>query len=178
MAALPNLITVEQFRLLPDGGNYCYELRHGEVVAMTRPKAGHWQLQRRLERLFQPKLASFGEVAVEVPYRAVPEFDLRAADVAVISSVRWDAIEPEGDLYGAPELVIEVISPSNTKARLRETVSLCLANGSIECWIVDRQRKSITVVRKDGTTSLYEGDTAIPLTAFGSDALPLADIFE
>jgi Uma2 family endonuclease len=178
MAALPNLITVAQFHELPDGGNYCYELHHGEVVAMTRPKPRHWQLQRHLERLLQLKLASFGEVAVEVPYCAVPEFDLRAADVAAISHERWKTIKPDVDLQGAPELVIEVLSPSNTKAQLQETVSLCLAKGAIECWLVDSKRKSITVVRKDGATSLYEGETEIPLPAFGSDGLRLAEIFE
>jgi Uma2 family endonuclease len=178
MAALPNLITVEQFHQLPDGGNYCYELHHGEVVAMTRPKPGHWQLQRHFMDLLRPKLSDFGEVAVEVPYCAVPEFDLRVADVAAISHKRWNAIHPDVDLQGAPELVIEVLSPSNTKAKLRETVSLCLANGAWECWIVNAKQRSITVVRKDGTTSVYEGDSAIPLTAFGSDCLRLADIFE
>jgi Uma2 family endonuclease len=178
MAALPNLITVEQFHELPDNGNYCYELHHGEVVAMTRPKPGHWQLQRHLEHLLQPKLADFGEVAVEVPFCAVAEFDLRVADVAAISRERWQEIQPEIDLQGAPELVIEVLSPSNTRAKLQDTVSLCLANGTVEFWILNRQRKSVTVVRKDGTTTLYEGDTAVPLTAFGSDSLRLADIFE
>ena len=178
MAALPDLITVEQFRQLPERGEYCYELHHGAVVAVTQPKAGHWQLQRHLMDLLRPKLSGFGEVAVEVPYRAVPEFDIRAADVALISRERWDAIDPEGDLYGPPELMIEVISPSNTRAKLRETVSLCLANGALECWLVDRKKKSVTVVRKDGATSVYGGDSAIPLAAFGSDCLPLSAIFE
>jgi Uma2 family endonuclease len=178
MAALPDLITVEQFRQLPDSGEYYYELHHGEVAAMTRPKTGHFKLQVRLVDLLQPKLFRFGRVAMEVPYRAVAEFDLRAADVALISRERWDAMDPEDNLRGAPELVIEVTSPSNTRAKLRDTVSLCLANGAVECWLVDRERKSITVVRKDGTTSLYKDDMEIPLTAFGGDCLRLADIFE
>ena len=38
MAALPDLITVEQFRQMPDDGR-TYELHHGEVVAATRPGA-------------------------------------------------------------------------------------------------------------------------------------------
>ena len=35
MAALPSLITVEEFREMPDSGEYAYELHHGEVVAVT-----------------------------------------------------------------------------------------------------------------------------------------------
>jgi Uma2 family endonuclease len=177
MAALPDLITVDQYRQIPEDDAYCYELHHGEVVAMTRPKPGHWMLQRHLMDLLRPKLASFGEVAVECPYRAVAEFDLRAADVAVISDERWKAIDPEYDLCGSPDLVIEVISPSNTRAKLRETASLCLANGAREFWIVGRKRRAATVVRKDGTSSLFEMGTEIPLTAFGSDSIRVADIF-
>jgi Uma2 family endonuclease len=178
MAALPDLITVEQFRQLPESGEHSYELHHGKVIAMTRPKAGHFMQQVRFVDLLQPKLSGFGRVVMEFPYRPVPEFELRAADVALVSHERWNGMDRQDNLRGAPELVIEMISPSNTRNRLRDTVSLCLANGAQECWLVDLKRKSITVVRRDGTTSLYEGDTEIPLTAFGSDSLRLADIFE
>jgi Uma2 family endonuclease len=177
MAALPNLITVEQFLELPDSGEYTYELHHGEVVAMTRPKPGHWILQRRIMDLLRPKLAAFGEIAVEVPFRAIEAFDLRAADVAVVSHERWNAIEMEEDLRGAPELVIEVISPSNRRPHPRETVSLCLNHGALECWLIDRKKQSVTVVRKDGSTTVYAGEEQIPLTAFGADFLRAADIF-
>src|SRR3954451_10970311 len=135
MVALPNFVTVEQFRQLPESGECSHELHHGEVVAMTRPKAGHWFLQIRLVELLQPKLSDFGKVGMECAYRAVPQFDLRAADVAAISHARVQSIDQEDNLQGAPELVIEVISPSNTKAILRETVSLCLNNGASECWL-------------------------------------------
>jgi Uma2 family endonuclease len=171
MAALPNLITVEEFRQLPESGDYVYELHHGEIVAMCRPKPVHWILQRRLERLLQQKLASFGEAFVELPFRAVPEFDLRAADVGVMSRGRWDAMDRNDDFRGAPDLVVEVISPSNSKAILREMVSLCLNNGARECWLVDAPKRSVTVVRKDGTTSVYDRGSEIPLTAFDGDSL-------
>jgi Uma2 family endonuclease len=178
MAALPDLITVEQYRHLPKGGEFVYELHNGEVVERTRPKAGHAKLQRRLERLLEAKLAGFGEVMVEFAYRASPEFDLRAADVAAISRARWDGMDDEDNLHGAPELVIEVISPSNTRAQLQQTVSLCLNHGGVECWLVDRKRKSVTVIQKDGSTAVYTPGTEIPLAAFGGDSLSVAAIFE
>jgi Uma2 family endonuclease len=178
MAALPDLITVEQYRRMPDDGTHCYELHHGEVVEVTRPKIGHWALQVHLVDLLRAKLASFGQVGMEFAYRAVPEFDLRAADVAAVSHARRRAIAPDDNLRGAPELVIEVISPSNTKGKLREAASLCLANGGIEFWIVDPKRKLVTIIRKNGTTTVYENGSDIPLLPFGSDLLPVASIFE
>ncbi len=176
MAALPQLISVEQFRQLPEG-EYLYELHHGEVVALTRPRARHWKLQLRLSRLLAPRLSSFGEVATEVPYRPLPEFELRAADVAAISRARWDAIDPDDNLHGAPELAIEVKSPSNTERQLRELVSYCLNNGAIEFWIVDIDRKSVTVIRRDGLTSVFGACASLSLAAFGGADLPVDEIF-
>jgi Uma2 family endonuclease len=178
MAALPDLITVEQYRQLPKGGEFVYELHDGEVVEVTRPSEGHWDLQVHLVDLLRTKLASFGKVGMEFPYRAIPEFDLRAAEVAVVSWPRKRATNRGDNLRGAPELVIEVISPSNTKRKLRELVSLCLNNGAIECWLVDPNKESVTVMRTDGSSALYERGAEVPLTAFGSDSLPVTSIFE
>ena len=177
MAALPDLITVAQFRQLPEGGEFACELHHGEVVAVARPKARHSHVQYRLTMLLSPKLAGFGVVTVEYPYRPVAEFDLRAADVAVISLKRWDAIDPDDNLHGAPDLVIEVKSPSNTQRQLQELVALCLANGAMECWIVDIERKSVSVVRSEGAAVVYKSGAAIPLASFGAGELAVDEIF-
>jgi Uma2 family endonuclease len=176
MAALPQLISVEQFRQLPDG-EYAYELHHGEVVTMTRPKHRHLNLQHQLFRLLEPRLERFGEVAIEMPYRPFPEFDMRVADIAAISRARWDAIDPDDNLHGVPELVIEVKSPSNTERQLRELVSICLNEGTLEVWIVDSTRKSVTVFRGDGIPAVFVSGAMLSLAAFGGGELPVDEIF-
>jgi|SRR5579883_465750 len=105
MAALPDLITVEQYRRLPDDGTHRYELHHGEIVEVTQPKAGHWNLQVQLVDLLRPKLSSFGRAGMEFPYRAMPEFDLRAADVAAVSKPRFDGIDPDDNLRDPARLM-------------------------------------------------------------------------
>ena len=177
MAALPDLITVEQFRQLPESGEFAYELHHGEVVAMTRPIAAHWDLQLRLMDLLRQLLPQY-VIGIELPFRPVPRFDLRAADVAAITRERYAAIDPEDNLHGAPDLAIEVKSPSNTPRKLQELASLCLANGAIEFWIVDRIPKSITVVQRDGSRQVYGVGDEISLAAFGGGSLAVADVFK
>jgi Uma2 family endonuclease len=177
MAALPDLVTVEQFRQMPDGGEFVYELHHGEVVAMTRPRPRHWRLQKRLYGLLELKLKAFGEVVIEAPFRAVPEFDLRAADVAVISRERWDAMDLDDDLRGAPELVIEVLSPSNTPRQLRELAAHCLVNGAVEFWIVDPAKLTVTVVTREGGAVAYAPGASVPLARFGAGDLSVDQIF-
>jgi len=176
MAALPQLVSVEQFRQLPDG-EYAYELHHGEVVAMTRPKSRHLELQDRLRMLLGPKLTEFGAVRIEYPYRPFAEFDLRIADVAAISLSRWGAVDPDDNLYGTPELVIEVKSPSNTERQLRELVSICLNRDTLEVWIVDSTRRSVTVFRGDGIPAVFASGASLSLAAFGGGELPVDEIF-
>jgi len=177
MAALPNLITVHEFRELPKGGEYAYELHHGEVVPVTRPKARHSELQHRVFMLLAPKLESFGAVRIEYAFRPFSEFELRAADVAAISRERFIQVDPDDNLHGAPELVIEVRSPSNTQLQLKEFVALCLNRGAIQCWIIDPVRKSVTVMHRDGTALAFTSGQSLPLNDFGSDALAIDEIF-
>jgi Uma2 family endonuclease len=176
MAALPQPMSVEQFRQLPKG-EFEYELHFGEVVAMTRPKPRHWRLQKRLARLLDSRLEAFGEAGVEIPFRLLPEFDLRAADVCVISHARLEAMDLDDDLRGAPELVIEVKSPSNSDQQLRQRAIFCLGRGAMEFWIVDTTRKSVTVFHPDGVPAVFSTGDAIPLTAFGGESLSVDEIF-
>lgn len=176
MAALPALMTVERYRQLPDDGS-AYELHNGEVVCVTRPKFKHFKLQDHLVKLLDPRLFAFGHVSMEFPYRPVGEFDLRCADVAVVSKARWDSIDPDDNLRGAPELVIEIKSPSNTNRELRELATLCLNNGALEFWIADLDRRSVTVIHRDGSVSLYQSGQSIPLTSFGAEALAVGEFF-
>ena len=148
------MITVAQYRELPDDGVTLYELHHGEVVVVSFPKLWHWLIQNRLVKLLEAKLRRF-LVGMEFAFRAVPEFDLRATDVAAISQDRIAAMSPEDNLRGAPELVIEVKSPSNTRRELQDLASLCLANGSLEFWIVDRDTQSVTVIQRDGSRRTF-----------------------
>lgn len=119
----------------------------------------------------------YGRVPLEVPYRPVPEFELWVADVAVVSQARWDSMDPEDNLHGAPELVIEIKSPSNPHRELREPASLCLANGTLEFWIADADRRSVTVIHGNGSISLYPSGQSIPFTLFGGKAVPVAKFF-
>jgi hypothetical protein len=62
-------------------------------------------------------------VEIEIPFRAIAECDLRAADVAAVAPERWDCLSADDDLFGAPELAIEIKSPSNTKHELQDLIS-------------------------------------------------------
>jgi Uma2 family endonuclease len=124
MAATTHLLTVEDFRKLPeDRGPVYYELHHGELVPVTRPKLKHSLIQRILRRLFEQVAEPGSLVDVEVAFRPLPEHELWAADVAYLSAERFRQADPEDNIRGAPDLVVEVLSPSNTVAEIYDKES-------------------------------------------------------
>lgn len=144
MAAVaePLLMTVEQYRELPEREDVIQELHWGQVVNLSHPKMGHTRLQHRLIELLRPMAEAKGVVASEFPFRALPEYELRGADVAFVSHSRWAGTDGDDNLHGSPELVIEVLSPSNTKSEMREKATLCLSTGAEEFWIVIQTGKT------------------------------------
>lgn len=162
-AADPLLITVKEYQKLPERNDVVQELHWGQVVTLTRPKMGHTKLQYRLVELLRPIAEPAFVVTSEFPFRALPEYDLRTADVAMISLNRWDSADIEDNLHGSPELVIEVLSPSNTKAEIREKAALCLSTGGEEFWAADVRSQAITVTRRSGETAVYRTGERIPL---------------
>ena len=99
-----------------------------------------------------------GYIGIEVPFRAVPQFDFRIADLAFVSQKRWDAIDPEGNRHGAPELVVEVKSELNSWAELRE--------------------RAITVFAPDDGAAVYTEADLMPLALFGTANLPVQQVFD
>ncbi len=178
MAALgePVLMTVEQFHSLPERGDVLEELQWGNLITLSRPKPWHIKLQIRIADLLRPLVGDRGYVITELPFRAVREYDLRAADVAFVSRERWDQVG-ETDLTGAPELVIEILSPSNTKSQLREYAALRLANGCEEFWSVDRDAETVTITGKHGRSVRYTRGQAVPIASLDEQTVLVEDIF-
>jgi Uma2 family endonuclease len=178
MAALgePLLMTVEQFDLLPERKDVLEELHWGCLVTLSRPKPWHVKLQMKLTQLLQPMSSGLGYVVMELPFRAVSEYEVRAADVAFVTKERWDNTN-EGYLPGAPELVVEILSPSNTKTQVREYAALCLANGCEEFWVLDQNGKTVTVTRKNAPPVQYSKGMQVPVSLLGGASIAVDVIF-
>ena len=127
--------------------------------------------------MLRPYAEHLGVVESEVAFRALPEYDLRGADVAFVSSRRWEETPDDDNLPGSPELVVEILSPSNTVAEMREKSALYLSTGAQQFWVVDPKRKTVSVTDQSGVTTVYQEQERIPLSLFGSD-LALKDLFQ
>lgn len=171
-------MTVEQFRQLPkDDGPVYHELRRGEVVAVARPKLKHALIQSRVRDTLKSIAPAGAYVDSEVAFRALPEYELRVADVAYVSPERFRQADLDDNIRGAPDLVIEILSPSNTAAEMNEREKLCLENGAREFWVLDADLRQVKVSTPDGITTTYKPGQEIPLRVLGAGALKVDDIF-
>jgi Uma2 family endonuclease len=139
MSTAAALTTVAEFVKLPDPKTGHYELHHGEVVLMPPPKWRHTRIQKQLEKLLQEAMGDKGMVIMEMPFQLSPEYEVWRADVAVLRLERTKGIGGDEYLQGAPDLVIEVLSPSNTAQEINEKIAVCLENGCGSLWVVRRQ---------------------------------------
>ena len=104
----------------------------------------------------------FGAAFLQIGFRPT-EYEYRIADVAYCSHERWAKEDRKGQFVGVPEIVIEVLSPSNTASEMLAKEQLCLQNGGREFWIVDMERRQVKVSTPDGHTVTYKSGQQIPL---------------
>ena len=165
------LLTLEEYERLPDDG-YRDELVRGSLVREPLPGGIHdWvagNLNRALDRFVEAQ--SLGHVAFDTGFllsRDPPT--VRGPDVAFLA---WERIPSEGPPKGfwetPPDLAIEVLSPSNTAAKINDKVLEYLASGTRLVWVVDPETRCVTVYRSQKDVQVLTMDDALD----GADVLP------
>jgi Uma2 family endonuclease len=164
-----SLISWEEFLRLPERpetGQH-YELQDGEVVVVPPARPLHIKLQKRIERLLEAVIGDRGVVTIEFPYRPVPNLQYWFADVAYIPQADWDALPPDEYPVYAPPLIVEVLSPSNTPAKVNRQRIVALSAGTVEFWVADAEARTLQVTDLSGS-KIYSCGDAITLRLFGS----------
>jgi Uma2 family endonuclease len=103
-----------------------------------------------------------GKVLMPTGFRLQTNPDtVREPDVAFISRQRLpsSAAGSRGFLQSAPDLAVEVISPTDRQAAVRAKVVQYLESGVRMVWTVDPRRETVTVHRPSGEpVTLRDGD--------------------
>lgn len=134
--------------------DYRDEILNGQPVAMSpRPSVNHSRVTGNIYRIFgnylQGKKCEAFPDGVDV---YLTEKDRIIPDMMVICNK--DIIKPDG-IYGAPDLIVEVLSPSTAKRDKGYKKELYEKCGVKEYWIVDVNSRSIDVYQStDGKFTL------------------------
>ena len=165
---------------MPEDGNK-YELNQGELVVMPPPGRTHARIGARIHGtlfLFVNE-HRLGEVYTEAGYvlSREPEITVRQPDVSFLSRDRLQAM-PDGTHFGgAPDLAIEVISPSNTAEDLEIKIKQYLAAGSKEVWVFYPKTRSVHTHKAGGLSCALSDTDTISTDLFPGWSARVADFF-
>jgi len=171
------LMTFAEFERLPVPEGWRLELRHGELFKVPPPKFTHFRVQQILRDLLDKAAAGRGRVYTEVGFRPVPEGEFRIADIAYASNRRWKEASGRDYFIGVPEIVVEILSPSNSAAEMIERERLFLENGCLEFWLVDPELQLVRISTTDGRAITYTSGQDIPLPLLNGGHLAVDAIF-
>jgi Uma2 family endonuclease len=168
----PKLLTAEEFLLQPqplDGSRQ--ELVRGEIVTMPPPMMPHGVTCSKVDRRIGVFIDAGpgGTLACNdagIITQRGPD-TVRGPDVSYWSKERLKEV-PAGYSEVAPDLLVEVLSPSNTTKQIRAKLSEYFAKGVRLVWVIAPEDRTLTIYRSaDEGRLLHESATVT-----GEDVLP------
>ena len=162
-----------------------YDIVDGEVIMSAAPNVYHqtvsgniYEPVKRFVRennLGRVWYAPLDIIVDQVPLRT------RQPDLLFVSNERANIIL-ETRVHGGPDLVVEILSPSNSRADIESKLSDYARIGVRECWLLAPQGRTVETLQLDGgdwtrlaIRGLGENVETVTLQGLG---LPVSDIFE
>ncbi|MCC7492881.1 MAG: Uma2 family endonuclease [Fimbriimonadaceae bacterium] len=102
---------------------------------------------------------------------------VRAPDVAWLSPRRSAAAAAAGYPLGAPDLAVEVASPSDTTTAVHDKASMWLAHGAQVVWVVWPAQQTVWNWSRDAGRVVLRNDATLTSPLLPGFALPLAELF-
>jgi len=151
------LLTWDDWRELPDRDGSRYEILGGELYMSLSPGTRHQRVNRNLMFLIESYLRRTGHGEL-FPDRTAVRFsprDVVMPDLLVVLAGHEDVVK-EDAIDGAPDLVVEVLSPGTARRDLGVKRALYEHSGVGEYWIVDPIGETVQVhVLAEGTFRLH-----------------------
>lgn len=177
-------LTYEDLLRFPEDDGLRHEILDGEHFVRPSPSCWHQKvlqnLYRELDAFIRPR--RMGElfcVAIDV---VLGQHDVVVPDLLFVGAERVDMFTA-ANCQGAPDLVVEVLSPSGRKRDEVIKRDRYEQTGVGEYWLVDPEAETVKILRFEGERygrpqllSLREGD-ALTTPLLPDLAIPLAAVF-
>jgi Uma2 family endonuclease len=146
-------LTYEDYLQFPDDG-LRHEIIEGEHYVSPPPFVRHQRILLRLSHLIQGHLDTnpIGEMLFAPVAVLLSEFNVFEPDLLYISAARLHQLT-EKNLQGAPDLVVEILSPSTRSRDRRLKRDVYERTGVEEYWIVDPDHDVVDVYRRHDPAS-------------------------
>ncbi len=167
---VPAPLTIDEFSRLPRDGER-HEMSAGELITMAPPKSLHSRIATNLFKLLVAALdkSRTSEAFIEAGYvLGRNPLTIRQPGVSVLSKERVQATAADDYFESAPELAVEVVSPSDSSGDLQIKIDQYLLAGSKQVWVFYPQNKRVQVFYPDKTAAMLDETQ----TLSGGDVLP------
>jgi len=164
----PASLTAAELLLIPDKHA---DLVRGALVVREPPGLRHGRIAMEIAAALgaHVRAQQLGRVYVESGFKLASNPDtVRGPDVAFISQSRLPEPEPVGYPDFAPDLVVEILSPTDRPGEVLGRVADWLSAGTRLVWVVDPERRLVRLYRADGTEQIVTADQALQ----GEDVVP------
>jgi Uma2 family endonuclease len=175
------LLTAAELEQMPDDDSVQLELDEGELITMPPAGGQHGKCAVEIITILNNHFKAHRLGSVYTPdtgFRLNAQ-TVRAPDVAFVRQDRIAALHAVGYIQGAPDLAVEILSPSDTFRQLMRKVKQYFAAGTHTVWIVYSDRKEVQILEATGTDRLLQGDDPIEapelLPGF---SVPIGEFFE
>ncbi|MDT4898998.1 MAG: hypothetical protein QOH25_4075 [Acidobacteriota bacterium] len=164
MGVATRVATADELFMMPHDG-FRYELVKGELVRMSPTGGKHGILTARITLALAQYVEANGlgeTLGAETGFILATNPDtVRAPDAAFVSRERIPPGDfPEKFWPGAPDLAVEVISPSDTLYEVEEKIEEYLEAGVKLIWIINPKKRTITIYQSNiEPQTLTEADT-------------------
>lgn len=171
-ASLPHPMTADQLADLPDDGNL-YELSRGMLVCMSPSSYGPSRVAGRVltkvgSFVDEHELGDYG--SAEGGFRLASDPDtVRAPDIWFVRAERVPAGDnPQGFYRGAPDLAVELLSPSDRFSQVAMKIRDYLEAGTPLTWYFDPESRTVAVFRPEQPVRFLDENDVLD----GEDVLP------
>ena len=140
--------TVDDYMLLPEGAPF--QLINGKLTFMASPKIFHQDISFILSGLFFNFLRTnpIGKFLVAPMDVHFDEKNVFQPDLLFVSNERSHIIKDF--VYGAPDLVVEIMSPGSKKLDTRDKMVVYGKYHVREYWLIDPNKKTVQVFENQG----------------------------
>lgn len=173
-------LNIKDYKLLPEDAPY--QLIEGELIMTPAPNPRHQLISGNLFKRFSDFVDKnrLGIVLYSPIDIYLGEENAYQPDIVFISKERREIIKDDG-IYGPPDLVIEILSPSSAYYDLKNKFKIYEEYGVQEYWIVDPEMNSIEIYLNEkghfSSISRLEGKGYVESSLLKSLKIVSGDIF-
>lgn len=140
-------VTYDEYCALPEGPPR-YQLIDGDLVMSPSANLRHQRILVRLAAALETfvEAKSLGTIAVAPLDVVLSDVTVLQPDVLFVSEKNSNILRKEG-VFGAPDLCVEILSPSNRRFDLDIKRHLYARHGVLEYWIIDPDDNTLSCFR-------------------------------